>query len=509
MLAYQSKFKKNRNFKRKPIKSTPERKSLPWTELQNRVFNNVENGDGHTVVLSGPGSGKTKTLVEGLYHVPKGNSVLCTAFNKSIAQELDKQVPTGITCATHHKLGFQCIQKHWRTTYDIGTYGSVDAKNDSLFELATEEVGSDIELNHLRQMLVKALDLSKITLAESPEKIESVIDHFGIPVCGLEYNEFANYVWRMMNKTKDAPRAFRNRNVITFSDMIWLPYVNGWKLDQFDRVFIDEAQDLSPARTELLLASVAPGGRICAFGDPKQAIYNFAGATHKSLEGLIKTLDAKDLPLSVSYRCARRIIALAQLINPSVQAAPDAEDGTVEHFDADYLYKAVEPGCAVLSRTNYPLVRACFGMLALGLKANIQGKDIGERLLWRIDSWGVTDLDGLVKATRKWCDETCERLEQKKIDTTSCIDEAKCIQIFAKNSANVSEVKENIKKFFSDNPEQIKLSTAHKAKGLEWDKVFILSKTYHPERGGEEENIYYVAITRAKSYLGFMEGKLP
>jgi len=46
------------------------------------------------------------------------------------------------------------------------------------------------------------------------------------------------------------------------------------------------------------------------------------------------------------------------------------------------------------------------------------------------------------------------------------------------------------------------LSTTHKAKGLEWDRVFLLSSTYRITTGaGEEANIYYVAVTRAKSEL--------
>ena len=511
MLSFQGKFKKK--FKKRKSKPAPERVQLPWSEYQRQIFNNIADNDGHTVVLSGPGSGKTQTIVEGLYHVPEqyrsNNRTLFTAFNRSIAKELEKRVPSGVMSATHHALGYRCIRKHWGALYDLNAYGSVDSRNDSLFELANEQIGDDINHNRLRQMLVKALDLSKIVLANSPENIQDVLDEYGIPLCNLNEEEFALHVFQMMEKTRNQPRILNGRNVITFSDMIWLPYINGWKLDQFERVFIDEAQDLSPARTELLLASLAPGGRVLACGDTNQAIYNFAGASPRSLEGLIKTLNAKQLPLSVSYRCARVIIEMAKKINPMIEAAPNAEDGEIETFDGEYLYEVVEPGCAVLSRTNFPLVRACFGMLALGLNTNIQGKDIGDRLLWRIKTWEPDSIPALIKSAREWADELCERLNEKKRDTTSITDEAKCIEMFAENADNIDEVQERIQQFFSDEDAQIKLSTGHKSKGLEWNKVFLLDKTYHPERGGEEENIWYVSITRAKSFLGLVEGKLP
>lgn len=495
--------------KRKSPKQQPIRTKLPWSSYQKNVFANVGEGDGHTIVVSGPGSGKTKTLVESLYHIPNNLRILYTAFNRSAAKNLERQVPSYVQALTHHALSFRCVRRNWGPVYNIGSFGSVDTRNDSLFELATEQVGSDPALNQLRQMLVKALDLSKITITNSPEEIQTVVDKFGISLCGLHEEEFANHVWQMMEKTRNAPRTLNGRNVITFSDMVWLPFVHGWKLDQFDRVVIDEAQDLSPIRTELLLSSVAPGGRILAAGDHKQAINGFAGATTESLKHLSATLKAKELPLTVSYRCAKQIIEMAQAINPFIEAAPNAPDGKIDTFEGASLYDVVEPGCAVLSRANYPLVRACFGMLARGLNANIQGKDIGERLLWRIDCWKPDDTRALINAARNWSSEINERLIRKRIDTTSVTDEAKCIEVFAERSDNIDEVKKNIKNFFSDNDAQIKLSTVHKAKGSEYNKVFLLNKTFHPERGGEEENIHYVSITRARNYLGILEGKLP
>ena len=64
---------------------------------------------------------------------------------------------------------------------------------------------------------------------------------------------------------------------IDFDDMIWLPVVLDLPQRKFDRVFIDECQDLNRSQIELSLRAVKPDGRILAVGDPHQAIYSFRG----------------------------------------------------------------------------------------------------------------------------------------------------------------------------------------------------------------------------------------
>ncbi|MCU0208914.1 ATP-binding domain-containing protein, partial [Mycobacterium tuberculosis] len=67
------------------------------------------------------------------------------------------------------------------------------------------------------------------------------------------------------------------------------------------------------------------------------------------------------------------------------------------------------------------------------------------------------------------------------------------------------DLKETIEKLFNDVDDASKVifSTTHKAKGLERDRVFVLINTYRygPGVTGEEANLWYVAVTRAKSEL--------
>lgn len=511
MFPMRSKFKKFQG--KKKVRPKPDRMILPWSTYQRNVFADMAEGDWNTIVMAGPGSGKTRTILEGLYHIPIEfyGSILFTAFNAAITEELARQVPNGVTAATHHALGFRAIRRYWGPVYNIGAFGSVDKRNDSMFALATKLVGDKPTQERLRQMLVYATDMCKITLADTPEQVSDVINEYGVDLCGMRWEDFTMLTSSMLEACRNAPRILNGRNVVSFADMIWLPHVHGWPLDQFNRIVVDEGQDLSPARTELLLSSLAPGGRMTIVGDPNQAIYGFAGAMADSLKKLQIDLDAKTLPLSVSYRCAKRIIALAQEVNPMIEAAENAPEGKIRHIDAEHLYNYVESGTAVLSRTNFPLIRACMAMLNMGLNANIQGRDIGDRFLWRIECWQPEDVRSLVKSVREWKTDVCDRLAAKKNWRTieSISDEAASIEQFCEKAPNIDFVRNKIKTFFADEDAQIKLSTAHKAKGLEWNKVVMLDKTFHPERGGEETNVWYVSVTRARNHLTFAEGKLP
>lgn len=505
-------FKTRRKRRYKKPRATV-RQQHNWSNYQQALFADIASGEGNTVVNAVPGSGKSASIIEGVFHLPtelqQNRRTLVTAYNKSIATHLEGRVLPGIAVETNHRLGFRTTLKHWGSVYGLGGYGSVDKDNDSIYNLTMDLVGDSMERNDLRQQLVKAVIFCKTRLSDSDEEIENTCLQYGISFCGRHTEEFISLVKEIMERTRIAPLIYNNRSVITFSDMIWLPYANGWLPEQFDRVFIDEAQDISPDRAHLLLSAVKQGGRVWAVGDSMQAINGYCGAGVGSLERLSRELCAKHIPLSISYRCPKAVIELAKKINPQIEAREDVPDGTVDYIESDGFYESVEPGSVVLSRTNFPLIRACFGFLARGYNANIQGKDIGDRYLWRINCcWQPTTTKELIERVNEWRDDLCARLAEKRYSTTSVEDEAQSIKAFAHRSDSIAEVKECIKQFFSDEDAQIKLSTAHRFKGLEKDKVYLLSKTFHPERGGEEENVFYVSITRSRNHLVFVDGSL-
>lgn len=233
------------------------------------------------------------------------------------------------------------------------------------------------------------------------------------------------------------------------------------------------------------------------------SIYQFRGADSEAIPNFINKLKAKTLPLSVTYRCPKKIVKLAQEIVPDIEAHESAAEGTIVDLDVADLLRKVKPGDFVLSRTNAPLIKHCLALLKSGVPANIQGRDVGANLIYFIKKSKAKTIVGFTKYVNDWRDQEVERLMANKRDTTTAIDKAECLLNLCEGTLTLADLKETIEKLFNDTDDSAKVifSTTHKAKGLERDRVFILADTYRRLNGGEEANLWYVAVTRSKSEL--------
>jgi hypothetical protein len=120
---------------------------------------------------------------------------------------------------------------------------------------------------------------------------------------------------------------------------------------------------------------------MCVIGDNMQAIYGFRGADSESLGRLKLEMNAAELGLTTTYRCGKKIVALAQELVPDFQAGEDNPEGEVIDLAGRHLVECVAPGDFVLSRLNAPLVSAAMQMLRAGVRARIKGRDIGSGLI--------------------------------------------------------------------------------------------------------------------------------
>lgn len=307
---------------------------------------------------------------------------------------------------------------------------------------------------------------------------------------------------QLVQKVLEACRSFEE-GVCDFDDMVWAPVVLGARIPRFDRVFVDETQDLNAAQLELVVRACKDGGRICAVGDDRQAIYRFRGADENAVGRIIEKLSAKVLPLSVTYRCSRSIVKVANRVVPDLEAAPDASEGEVSEASLGQLKKGAEPGDFVLSRTNAPLVSLCLEWIALGKRATIAGRDVGAGLLALIDKLDAPDVGTLRQRVEVWANQEIMRLTRAERDPQAVEDKRDCLLTLSDAVRSVEEVKVRISALFSDTStvSQIVLSSTHKAKGLERDRVWMLADTYNRRPSVEESNLFYVAVTRAKRDL--------
>jgi DNA helicase II / ATP-dependent DNA helicase PcrA len=482
---------------------------------QEAIFADVGSGEGHTVVLALAGTGKSTTILKSLDHLPPeaANDTLLVAFNKNIAKHLEGQAPPGVKVQTLHGYGLRQISGaiYPRPTIDD------EKMHKILGELIPDRV------REARGPARKLVDLAKGCLASKAESVDAIIDAYEVNVPDvLEREQFIAYALEAMDRSLD------DQTTVDFNDMIWFPCKLKMTTQSYARVFVDETQDLNAAQIKLALKACDPNGRICAVGDKNQAIYQFRGADHQAIDNVIRKLSAKTLGLTTTYRCAKSIVRLAQTIVPEFEAAPGAPEGIVRDADVNHLLAKAEPGDFVLSRSNAPLVRVCLRFIREGKRVAIQGRDIGARLravIVRANKRAAGDVMVMLSEVERWKQKEIDRLTKLERDATNVTDTAGCIEAISEDASTVEEILQRIDRIFEDNGAgdkgKIVLSSTHKAKGLERDRVWLLANTYmqgrryRAENGWEydppgvaERNLWYVAISRAQRELVLIRGSL-
>lgn len=480
------------------------------SKYQKDIYNEIQHGTSNLMVNAVAGSGKTSTLLGALRRVPKTKTIKFLAFNRSIVEELRKKVPktlVNVDISTVHGFGMKALNMKFKCEVKADKYREI-AKTISV----DWDIPDGVDKEDYIRRVVKLCDLGRLNLCKYKSELEDLSVKHDIELTNGECGYAIELIRIGLRDTKH----------VDYTDMIYFPNIMNLTVKQYDLVFIDEAQDLNACQRELMLKAVKPdGGRFCAVGDPKQAIYGFAGADVESFKKLAAQNNTKSLPLSVCYRCDTAMIEKAKTIVPQIEARDGAPEGIV---DNNASVKDIRDGDMILCRNTFPLVRLCISYLANGIKAYIMGRDIGANLINMVRNTRETFVVGVFKKLNR---------ELKKIESNICTkrdmiprearetmtyqsfkEKIDVIETLSKGLDKASEVIDKIDKIFSDDDsEGIILSTIHKAKGLEKDKVFIIHEDLMPSKWcleidwmlEQEYNLMYVAYTRAKHYLGFVQ----
>jgi len=306
---------------------------------------------------------------------------------------------------------------------------------------------------------------------------------------------------------------------IDFNDMVLFPLIKNLRVKfQKDLIFVDEAQDTSPARQALIRKFVKPSGRIVLVGDDRQAIMGFSGADVAALPNMIRDFNATALPLSVTWRCPQAVVAVAQKLVPDITAAPGAPKGEV--LALNELPADLAPGDAILCRNTAPLIKTAYALIRAGKACKVEGRSIGEGLQQLVKRWKVTTCDALIKRLEAYEEREVQKAQSKGNDAK--VEEvqdrvATLMEIInaciAANKTSVADVSAFIDNLFADGATNVVvLATYHRSKGREWDRVYLWEhSTRCPSRAArqpwqrlQEENLAYVAFTRAMKALAFV-----
>ena len=508
-------------------KKTDKKQEIKYSKYQKDIFDYIEHGQGHLVVEAAAGSGKTFTLIKCLELIPNDKRILLTAFNKDIVNELKKKAKEfpNVECKTLHGLGMLMVMKNvdeMSPVPEIFKYSSQFYSNPSAYTKINLFRLKKHDRKTYMDNVKKYVDFARYFLCQTPKDLDEIEKAYEIETVADEKEVAMKLLeWGKTNlKTMD------------YTDMIWLPNVLNLKPIglQYDYIMVDECQDMNKAERELVLKCFKMGTRMVSVGDENQLIYQFSGSDKDSLNTLKNLPNTKCLPLSISYRCADSIVEYAQRIVPSIEKNDDHRAGNVLE---DVPLEDVKDGDMVLCRTNAPLVDLYNRYLKLGKKSYIVGKDIGSNMKTIIESmnmtevnWGNIEKDGLFIRLYDDLFETRNKImaesnvsKEDAINSRQFQDKLDMINAIGAIANGINSVDELLGKIDVVFPkkvqkEGIKLSTIHKSKGLECENVYIACKSLMPSKNAttkwekrQERNLMYVAYTRAKNKLGFLDEK--
>lgn len=505
------------------------------TDEQKAITNAAGSGVGSVLVQALAGSGKSTTLKMALARVPQ-KSVLICAFNKRVAEEMQATIPKApkgsvYVVKTFHALGLAVLQQHFRV--------KVDSKATE--ELVNRAAGHAISFK-MRRAAVRLVRILKETFAEyAPPQSDHVL------ALGLEHQMFEKLadqeIGLVVEVVRDAYTLsldFENRDAIDFCDMVWGPVARRLTMkSRYQVVMVDELQDISRPQLELVEMMLIPNGRLIGVGDLKQQIYGWRGSMGGAAWSMIKEkFKAKELPLTMTWRCSVAVVEAARALVPQLRARPGAPKGAVQDCTWDGLPKAISGGgqqgstrihTFVLSRNNANLLDCALFLWRERVRFELNaGKELLDPIFTVLDTKLDTRNPGVFHGSlQTWMNTELARAEKANATAyAERIEEQVAMLRVAAHYTAPANIKRLLSDIINPNDSGVLLSTVHKVKGLEAERVFLLKQTFarHDERTcrtcqgdgcgscgrtgkwikppePEELNIEYVAITRAITRL--------
>lgn len=296
-------------------------------ELNAEQLRVVTAGDGPTLVLAGPGSGKTRTLTYRVAHllergIPTEGILLVTFTVKAAREMLDrveqiiKARPEGLWGGTFHHIGNLILRRHaelLKRTPSFMILDEEDAKD--LIAACVADLKIPATQTRLPQpgVLETLISLSENTFRPLPEIVEKL------------YPQFSEQI-PFIQKVAESYRIRKQQaNLMDYDDLLtgWLSVIReNAELrkrygEQFRYLLVDEYQDTNRLQFELIRAMASEHSNILAVGDDAQSIYAFRGADLSNLLNFPQVFpQAAIYRLETNYRSTPQILRLA---NASIQ----------------------------------------------------------------------------------------------------------------------------------------------------------------------------------------------
>lgn len=500
---------------------------------QQAFFDEVKNGTRSIILEAKAGAGKTKSITESCALVPELR-VAALAYNSKIAKELTERTShlSNVRAMTCHSAGMNALR---------GTFPGLGKPDGDKMKLVAEQYcrqAGRLDLEPIAPMAAKTASMAKQVgigvagLESTLPNWRTMVDHHDLAddMPGMDEAQddgddewieaqIKKLIGFSMHLLKLSNDAIGTQRWYDFDDMIYVPLKMDLRFFKNDIVFLDEAQDTNRTRRLLARRMVKPNGKLIAVGDRNQAIYGFSGADNDSLDQIANETGAIRMPLSVTYRCPKAVVAVAQQWVPDITAHEGAAEGTFMELPYAEIVGHLLPGDAVLCRFNKYLVGLCFRLLRNNKPARIEGRDIGKGLIALARKWKTDDTSKLSQNVIAWRDREAGKAEQEGKDSKAeqIRDKAETLLVMIERclEEGIRSVKGLVAKIASmfednvaDSKGMITLCSVHRSKGLEWPRVYILGLYELMGRvckqdwqTQQEINLQYVGATRALEVL--------
>lgn len=467
------------------------------TEEQRSIIAAARETEDNLLVSALAGAAKTSTLVLLAEAMPE-LEILCLAFNKKIATEMQERLPPNCKAMTLNALGH-------RTWADAtGKRPRIEA--DKIYKLMSavieEQTRSDArELYENMGELMRLVGFGKACgyiptgaydRAKRLMSDEEFFPHIEQKLSHLEQAVIREVSLRSLKLAFDG--------TCDFDDQILMPTVFHGAFPRYKLTLVDEAQDLS-ALNHATLRKMVGTRRLIAVGDANQAIYGFRGAHEDSMVKLRESFSMREKTLSISFRCPQEVVKHVQWRAPHMRWPDWARPGTVTTLDSWSANDLAEDG-VIICRNNAPLFGTAIRLLKNGRTAELDGKDVVKSLTKVMRKFGGSDLpqQRVLDAVDVWEEAECGK--NKPSAHARIRDRAECMRIFARQGATLGDALSYAQHLMQMHS-PLKLMTGHKAKGLEFHNVYFLDEHLVSDEQ-QDPNLRYVICTRSQENLTYI-----
>lgn len=438
------------------------------------------------------GSGKTTTLKM----VAKANpnvQMTYVAFNKAIADEARRTFPRNVTCSTMHSFAFRAMGKRfserlngprvqaWQVAQALRIpnrfeFGSFSLRDRQVARLVTETIA---RFCHSAEQEPSLRHVPRVPGMDTPEAHRALTE-FLMP--------FVARAWDDLQQPQGQ---------LKFSHDVYLKL---WSMGDpqlpGDVILADEFQDADPVIAHIVRRQMERGARIIPVGDNYQQIYQWRGAVNS-----LAAFGAEEmLALQKSFRFGPVIAERANLILEELGATLRLEG----HEPVGSQLAVLDDPSAILCRTNAEAVSQLMLAQVAGIQAGLVGGTAAIEALAQAAGQlkrGEKTWHPELMAFESWV-QVRQYVEESKEEARDLAVLVKLIDTFGE-----AAILDAVGRAVPEDRAELVISTAHKAKGREFDRVRIASDFRDPrdEETGEwdkgEGRLLYVALTRAISFL--------